>query len=205
MSKHLLKILFASTNPGKLIEIKQLFADVAVKVVTPGELCSEEVEVVETGDTLEKNALLKARTFAKLTKLVTLADDSGLFVEFLSGQPGVHSHRFAPGSDHDRNQHLLSLLKGVKNRQAYFRSVVCLYSPSDDKQYFFEGRVDGKICEQESGGEGFGYDPLFRPDGFDQTFGELGFEVKNRISHRAKAVQSLKLFLPKFLREIEYD
>jgi XTP/dITP diphosphohydrolase len=187
------QLLFATFNPGKLSEVRHILADV-VRVVSPAEL-SEVVlgDVEETGSTFAENALLKAQAALLEAKMPALADDSGLEVEALQGAPGVHSKRFISGSDHDRNAHLLKLMENHTNRRARFVTVLCLATPQET--LYFEGELQGTISLECRGTAGFGYDSLFIPDGFDQTLGELGSEVKNRISHRSKALEKVKKYL----------
>jgi XTP/dITP diphosphohydrolase len=201
-----MKLLFATRNLHKVQEVAALFTKGDIQVVSPANLgVSADFDVEETGTTFEANAELKARGFGLAVpasaQVLTAADDSGLCVEALNGQPGVYSKRFIPGTDHDRNLHLLKLLDGQTNRRAYFITVVALWDPTqgfdadDQSVKFFEGRVEGVIGTEERGTEGFGYDPLFIPDGYTQSFGELGLEVKNTLSHRARAFAKLQEYL----------
>ncbi len=200
MSKQL-TILVATANAGKLTEIKALLKDLPVKIVTPGDVLGKEVDVDETGKTFSENALLKAQTLAEKTSLSTIADDSGLCVEAIDGQPGVLSRRFIPGTDQDRNLHILKLLQRQNDRRAYFESVICFFDPRDSSIQYFKGRVDGMIATAEKGENGFGYDPIFVPDGFMETFAELGEAVKNKVSHRARAILKFREYLVKSLAE----
>lgn len=193
------KYLLASNNPHKLSEITAQLAGSTIQVVTPAEVgVPAEFDVAETGTTFAANAELKARAFSELTGLPAIGDDSGLCVAALDGQPGVHSKRWIPGSDADRNTYLLTQLKNFPQpaqRGSAFITVLALVYPSDPKTIFFEGRVDGKIAAIAHGEEGFGYDPLFIPDGYQHTFAELGVLVKNQLSHRARAVHQLCQYL----------
>ena len=155
-------------------------------------------DIPETADTREGNALQKARYIAERYHVNCFADDTGLEVEALGGQPGVHTARYAYPDRHDpeaNTRKLLDELKGQTNRHAAFRTVIALIL--DGKEYTFEGRVDGTIPLQPTGTEGFGYDPVFAPDETGITFASMGVEAKNRISHRARAVQALCRFLMK--------
>ncbi len=190
-------ILIATRNQGKIREIRTLLGEVGVDVVTPDAAgIADDFDVEETGDTFEQNAELKAKAFANaaVDKYVTLADDSGLCVNALGGDPGVHSKRFFSGTDSDRCEHILKLLSEKKDRSAYFIAVLCMYDPKKEQPEFFEGRVTGHIAFHKKGQSGFGYDPIFIPDGFDQTFAQLGPEIKNTLSHRARALEKMKKF-----------
>lgn len=152
-------------------------------------------EIPEPYDTFEENALTKAMTIHKYCSKNVMADDSGICVNALNGAPGVHSAYFAGlPRDDDRNlQKLLDELKGKEDRTAYYRALVCLVW--SETVYYFEGTCSGTIAEAAKGSGGFGYDPIFVPDGYDKTFGELEPEIKNRLSHRGKAVEKMIEFL----------
>ena len=189
------ELIFASHNRGKIAEIKQMLAPLNIKVLSADEINLPDVE--ETGTTFEENAVLKALTIAKLTKKPCLADDSGLCVNALGGRPGVYSARYAPNRDFDKamDKLLAELEKsGNADRSAYFACVLVLGYP-DGTYQSFEGRVNGKITKQKQGSGGFGFDPLFAPDGYEKTFAELGAEVKNKISHRGRALQKFVSYL----------
>ena len=189
------ELIFASHNRGKIAEIKQMLAPLNIKVLSADEINLPDVE--ETGTTFEENAALKALTIAKLTKKPCLADDSGLCVNALGGRPGVYSARYAPNRDFDKamDKLLAELEKsGNADRSAYFACVLVLGYP-DGTYQSFEGRVNGKITKQKQGSGGFGFDPLFAPDGYEKTFAELGAEVKNKISHRGWALQKFVSYL----------
>ena len=156
--------------------------------------CHEEIP--ETADTLEDNALMKARYIYQHYHTDCFADDTGLEVEALNGAPGVHSARYASGDGHDSEANmrkLLQELEGVENRKARFRTVFALIV--NGKEHLFEGIVNGTIIKVRRGTSGFGYDPIFIPNGYDMTFAELGNDIKNRISHRAIASDKLCKFL----------
>lgn len=192
------KLLLATNNQGKLSEMRAILSSLQVEVLSPEDVgVSKDFDVEETGTTFAENAELKARTFAQETGLLAVADDSGLSVVALNGEPGVYSKRFVSGSDSDRNQEILRRLGNEKNRAAFFTSILCLYDPIQKKALCFEGKVHGDIGFMEAGNKGFGYDPIFVPKGYTKTLAELGSEVKNTISHRAKSIQKLKKHLQK--------
>ncbi len=186
-------IIFATNNAHKIEEV-QAVLDEGFHLRTLGE-CGITEEIPETATTLEGNALQKARYVHERTGADCFADDTGLEVDALGGAPGVHSARYATDG-HDfaaNNRLLLHNLEGVADRKAHFRTVIALIL--DNKEYLFEGRVDGHIAESAAGCGGFGYDPLFVPDGFDVSFAEMSPEQKNAISHRGRAVRKLAEFL----------
>lgn len=189
------EIVFASHNEGKIKEIKKLLAPYGIKVKSALDMNLPDVE--ETGETFEENSLLKSRTIAKLVNKPCLADDSGLCVDALNGAPGVYSARYAPNRDFDKGmEKLLAEMEKSpnKSRNAHFSCVISLAWP--DGQYkIFAGQVDGKIAFHKMGAGGFGYDPLFVPEGFTCSFAQMSQEEKNKISHRGRAVEKLKDFL----------
>lgn len=190
-----LRLLLGSTNPGKLLELRQLLADLPLVVVSPQEVGLGAMEVEETGDTFLANAELKARAFAQASGLHTLADDSGLMVDALDGRPGVHSARYGgPGLDNaGRRRRLLDALRDVPPaaRTARFVCVITVAAPGLLTCTSVTGVCQGRIAEAESGTGGFGYDPLFIPDGYAETFGVLDETVKHQISHRGRATQQI--------------
>jgi XTP/dITP diphosphohydrolase len=197
------KLLVATHNKGKLIEIKEILKPLPLELIAlsdlpslnPNHLQLSQTDVKETGKSFEKNAQIKANFFAGKTKLLTVADDSGLVVEALGGFPGVTSNRWHTGTDRDRNLALLSKLDGKKNRTAKFVTVVCLSDPISLQDYFFTGEVEGRIAQSILGDEGFGYDPIFIPNNYQKTFAQLGIEKKNQLSHRQRAFVQLKQYL----------
>ena len=191
-----MRLVLATYNQGKLQEFRQLLADLNLEVVSCADLQPPVPDVEETGTTFAENALLKAQAVTDQTGELALADDSGFVVDFLNDAPGVYSKRFAPGSDADRNAAVLAQLDGVPvtQRRAAFVAVLCVTQP-DREPVYFEGRVAGSVAEASRGDQGFGYDPIFIPDGYTQTFAELGADVKNRISHRARAIEKLREYL----------
>lgn len=189
-----MKLVFASNNGHKLEEVRA--------ILTGHEVLSLRdigfvADIDETGDTLEANSLIKARTVAAFLSTHPMAidgvfsDDTGLEIDALDGQPGVHTARWAgePANDANNRRKALTLLQGQTNRNARFRTVISLIRGTKEEQV--EGLVEGAIATQESGNGGFGYDPLFIPKGYDKTFAELPAEVKNSISHRARAMKAL--------------
>ena len=188
-----MKIVFATNNAHKLAEVQAVLGD-AYELVTP-RMCGVEEEIPENQPTLEGNASEKSHYLRARTGLDCFADDTGLEVEALDGAPGVHSARYA-SDGHDfaaNNRLLLRNLEGVANRRARFRTVISLLV--GDEEHLFEGVVEGRIVERESGAEGFGYDLLFVPDGCDRTFAEMSPDEKNAVSHRGRAVRKLAAFL----------
>lgn len=187
------KLVFATNNAHKLEEIRQILGD-KIEVVSLADIgCTEEI--AETADTLEGNALIKAKYVYERYGLSCFADDTGLEVHALGGAPGVYSARYAGEhcSPKDNIEKLLLAMTGESERRAAFRTVIALID--DGEQYLFEGLVRGTIEKTPAGTQGFGYDPVFRPEGYEHTFAELGAEVKNHISHRAIAVQQLAEWL----------
>jgi len=190
------KILFASHNAGKIAEIRNMLEPLGVEVVSAEDINFPDVE--ETGETFAENSLLKSQTIAKALNTPCLADDSGLCVDALNGAPGVYSARYAPNRDFDKGiDKLLAEMADSedKSRKAHFSCVVSLAYP-DGKYELFEGRVNGKIAYEKMPGEyGFGYDPVFIPDGYDCSFAQMSKAEKNRISHRGRAMQKFKEYV----------
>ncbi|MGQ1889574.1 non-canonical purine NTP diphosphatase [Thermophagus sp. OGC60D27] len=188
-----MNFVFATKNKHKILEINSLLGnDKAVKSLS--ELGIEE-ELPETGRTLEENALQKARYIYKQLGINCFADDTGLEIEALNGAPGVFSARYA-GSDKNSKknmQKVLLELKNTQNRKARFRTIIALIF--DNKEMLFEGTVNGVILEEPRGLSGFGYDPIFQPDGYDLSFAEMSMAEKNKMSHRAFALQQLVDFM----------
>ena len=188
------KLVFASNNAHKLSEIRALLGD-RIEIISLSDLqCHDEIP--ETADTLEGNALIKARYVWEHYGLYCFADDTGLEVEALGGAPGVYSARFAGehASFEDNISLLLERLSGVAApRRARFRTVIALID--EYGTHFFEGSVDGEITLERSGDHGFGYDPIFRPEGREETFAQLTEQEKNSMSHRGRAVQKLVRYL----------
>lgn len=188
------RLVFATNNAHKLQEVSAILGD-SVELLSLNDIGCK-ADIPETADTLEGNALMKAHYIYDNYHVDCFADDTGLEVEALNGAPGVYSARYAGGDGHDSEANMNKLieeLKGKQNRKARFRTVIALII--DGKEYLFEGIVNGEIIEERRGGSGFGYDPIFIPEGYNETFAELGSEVKNQISHRARAVHKLCEFL----------
>lgn len=191
------ELLFVTHNSNKLKEARALVQGSPFELITL-DMVPELVQIddiPETGSTFEENAQQKVDFILARKKMSAFAEDSGLVVPSLDGLPGVQSKRWFAGSDADRNTQLLTMLEGQSDRKAYFIAVICLYEEPKDNYQFFTGTVWGNIAEQPSGEAGFGYDPIFVPDGYDQTFALLGAEVKHEVSHRARAFQALASYL----------
>lgn len=193
------RIVFATNNQHKLQEIRKILSP-EFEIVSLKEIgCHEDIP--ETGNTLEENALQKARYVSERYHISCFADDTGLEVEALEGAPGVHSARYAEGTDHDSEANMTKLLReleGKENRQARFRTVIALIELGEDETenvHLFEGIVEGHISTERQGTEGFGYDPIFVPEGYEKSFAALGETIKNHISHRARAVKKLAEYL----------
>ena len=192
-----MQIVFATNNENKLREIRNILGN-SFSLLSLGDLNIRD-DIPENEATLEGNALQKARCIHRLLKMNVFADDTGLEIEALNGLPGVNSARFA-GENKDFNANIdkaLQMMGSTSNRKARFRTVIALIL--DDREYLFEGIIKGKIISKRRGKEGFGYDPVFVPQGRDLTFAEMSLAEKNRISHRAKAFMKLRSFL------LQYD
>lgn len=196
-----MKIVFATNNQHKLREIREILGD-QFEILSLADIgCHEDIP--ETGNTLEANAHQKSEYVFDHYHIDCFADDTGLEVDALGGAPGVHSARYAEGTDHNSEANMDKLLRelgNISNRQARFRTVISLIqmeggNPVCSREYQFEGSVEGRIGHERHGNGGFGYDPLFIPEGYDKSFAELGEEVKNQISHRARAVKKLAEWL----------
>lgn len=191
-----MRIVFATNNENKLREIREILGN-KFEIVSLKDIGCQE-DIPETGVTLEENALQKANYVYQKYHLDCFADDTGLEVEALGGAPGVHSARYAEGTDHNSEANMKKLLDELKNnnnRKAQFRTVIALLI--NGKLHEFEGKVEGHIDTEKHGSEGFGYDPLFIPEGYDKSFAQLGENIKNQISHRARAVRKLADYLLK--------
>lgn len=198
------KLILSTGNNNKVIEIRNILKDLDIEVLSKKDINLGDLEVVEDGNTLEENSLKKAKALSEITDYMVLADDSGLFVDILNGEPGVHSSRYAgeEGNDRKNNLKLLKNLEGksLEERKASFKDVMVLIT-EDKKIYVVEGECKGTISYDFKGSEAFGYDPIFIPEGYDKTFGELGPDIKDKISHRAKALEKLKETLIDILNE----
>ncbi len=193
-----MKIILASNNKNKMREFRELLAGTDAEPISQRDAgCDFEVD--ETGTTFEENAFLKADAVLKATGCIAVADDSGLVVDALNGEPGIYSARYGFGhdaSDADRNRYLLGELGDEKNRRARFVCCVCCCLP-DGNTITARGECEGEILDVPRGSNGFGYDPLFRPLGYDVSMAELSADEKNAISHRGKAMRE---FIEKFKR-----
>jgi XTP/dITP diphosphohydrolase len=188
-----MQLIFATHNKNKLKEVKCLMPS-AITLLSLDDINFKN-EIEETSATIEGNALLKAQTIYKQTGRNCFADDSGLLVDALNGAPGVYSARYAgeQKNNEDNLQKLLFDLRNIETRDAHFKTVMALII--DGKEYQFEGIVTGKIISEKIGINGFGYDPIFLPDGYTETFAQLSSEIKNTISHRARALQKMLAFI----------
>ena len=186
------RLLVATGNPGKLVEIQSLLDNFEIELITPDQI-GITTQVEETGDTYEENASLKANAFAQLSGLITLADDSGLEVDVLNGLPGIRSARFSPlphATDADRRSYLLGmLLAHPRPWKAHFHCTVAIATPQA-KTYYAQGNCPGEIIPDERGKNGFGYDPIFLLSEIGLTMAELSMQEKNRLSHRARAIKA---------------
>ena len=189
------KIVLATNNSHKIQELKNISKELNIEFLTKSEIGQGDFDVEETEETLEGNALLKAKGLKKLIgDYIVISDDTGLFVDYLNGEPGVHSSRYS-GEDHNDEKNKGKLLENLKdvsleNRNAHFKTVIAMVEDGKD-DIIVEGVLKGKIAEEEKGTEGFGYDPLFIPEGYDKTFSQMGIDEKNKISHRYRALNAL--------------
>lgn len=190
------RLVFATNNAHKLEEIRAILGN-SIEILSLADIhCHADIS--ETADTLEGNARQKSRYVYEHYGLDCFADDTGLEVESLGGAPGVYSARYADGQGHDSQANMNKLLKEMEeknDRKAQFRTIISLIEKGEERQ--FEGIVKGQITREKRGESGFGYDPIFQPDGYETTFAELGSDIKNRISHRARAVAALCDYLRK--------
>lgn len=199
------KLIISTSNKNKVLEIKELLNHLDLEVLSKNELDIEKFETIEDGTTLEENSLKKAKDLKHRVEDMVIADDSGLFVDSLNGEPGVYSSRYAGVEGRD-DLNIEKLLKNIENkdRNAYFKTVISLIS-QDGKIYRVEGICKGTISMAPKGANGFGYDPVFIPVGYDETFAELGNEIKNKISHRAKALTELKKVIEELTKDDNYE
>ncbi|QSX05072.1 RdgB/HAM1 family non-canonical purine NTP pyrophosphatase [Sedimentibacter sp. zth1] len=196
------KIILSSGNEHKVKEIKKILEEFNIEIITKNEIGLKDFDVVEDADTLEGNAFKKAEELSKLVDGIVLADDTGLFVDALDGEPGVFSARYAGEGSNDEKNRLL-LLEKLKNvpmekRTAYFKTVIALVL-EDGSKYKTEGICNGRIAFEPNGNNGFGYDTLFIVEGLDKSFGEMTDKEKNSLSHRANALKNLKHILGELL------
>lgn len=189
-----MEIVFATHNQHKLEEVMQMLPE-NISLLSLDDIGFNQ-EIEETGDTFALNAAIKAQVISASTQRNVFADDSGLVIEALNGAPGVYSARYAgTGNSKDNIVKVLNELKGETNRNAYFIAVICLIL--DKKEYYFEGRINGTITQEIMGEDGFGYDPIFIPEGHSLSFAQMSPEQKNSLSHRGIAVELLHDFLLK--------
>lgn len=187
-----MELVFATNNAHKLEEVQQMVGDKFVLKSLADIGCDDDIP--ETGVTFQENAQQKTDYLFQKYQVDCFGDDSGLEIDALNGEPGVYSARYSGSRDMEKNIDLvLEKLQGQENRKARFKTVISLFL--DGEQHFFEGTVEGRIIASRTGTEGFGYDPIFIPEGYDQTFAEMSLEEKNKISHRSQAVAKLVGFL----------
>lgn len=186
-----MSLLFATGNIDKLKQVELMIDNLK----SPKDFDLDDIDVVEDGESLKENAYKKAKTYFDLTKVPTISDDTGLFVEALDNRPGMYAHRYAgeDASYKDNRDKLLSELKDIDNRDAYFKTIVC-YIDENGKDYYFEGVLLGTITKEEIGQYEFGYDQIFLPKGSDRTLGQMTEKEINQISHRSKAIESFVKF-----------
>lgn len=203
-----MRLILATNNSHKLSEIKDILGE-GFDILSLKDV-GINTDIEENGETLLENSRIKATFVASTLEknnypypFIVIADDTGLLVDELNGEPGIYSARYAGSEGHDSEANmrlLLSKLEGKENRKAHFSTFITYIEKTDayttDIKYF-EGRIDGTILKEKHGTEGFGYDPIFQPDGYDKSFAELGLEIKNNISHRARAIQQLADFINK--------
>lgn len=193
-----MKLVVASNNLGKIREIKDILKDLQIEVVSQSEAGFDDIEVIEDGQTLEANAKKKAQAIC--TNEMVIADDTGLFVRALDG-PGVYTARYAGehASDEDNRLKMLKNLEGIEDRYAEF--ITCMIVKYKDNYYMANGVCKGSIACEEKGENGFGYDSIFIPEGYNKTFAQLEDEVKNKISHRSKALEAVKILIGELINE----
>lgn len=182
-----MKYILATNNINKLNEIKPLI-NKDIKILTLKDL-NYNKDIIEDGETFKENAFIKAKTLYDEFKIKVISDDSGLLVKSLNNEPGINSKRYSNKGDYENNVKLLNNLKDIKDRSAKFVTVICLYDGNEP--IFFKGEMKGSISYELKGRSGFGYDPLFIPEGYNKTISELGPEIKEKISHRSSAIKKL--------------
>jgi XTP/dITP diphosphohydrolase len=199
-----MKVVLATNNPNKVKEVSEILRELGVEVFSLKDL-GISIEIEEDQNTFEGNARKKAHTIFELTKLPTIADDSGLMVEALNGEPGVFSSRYA-GEEHNYEKNNQKLLRELKDKpkphRAKFICVINYKTETEDE--IFIGETKGEIIDEPRGTNGFGYDPLFKPDGFNSTYAELPSEIKNKISHRYKALKKFRDYLSEKMQQRDY-
>ena len=189
------KLVLSTDNKHKIKEIKDILKDLDIEVLSKAEIALKDFNVLEDGRTLEENSIKKAKALKEKTSFMVMADDSGLFVESLDGDPGVYSARYAgeEANDAKNNEKLLEKMKDIplEKRNASFFSVIAIIT-EENEVLTAKGECKGHIAFKASGFNDFGYDPLFIPDGYDKTFAELSSDIKNNISHRSRALEEIK-------------
>lgn len=198
-----MKLLLCTLNDNKIKEITKALNKMPIDIITLFSLNDNE-DVNETGTTLKENAFLKAKHYGEKHQMLALGDDTGLEVDHLLGGPGIHTKRYAK-TDALRNEKLLRNLKNIANRNALFKTVICVYNPFKKEDYYFEGIINGFITKEPKGTHGFGYDPIFYVNEKNKTMAELSLEEKNEISHRGKAIKLLQEFLYENINNIWYS
>lgn len=198
------KLVVSTGNLDKIKEIKEILKDLPIEVIGKKDIGLEDLNVIEDGNTLEENSIKKAKALAEKIEYMVLADDSGLFVDILNGEPGIYSSRYG-GEEGNNGKNINKLLQELKDisldkRRASFKTVMVLIT-EDKETIIVHGQCKGTIGFELKGNKGFGYDPVFTPEGYDKSFGELGEGVKNKISHRAEALENLKAEILKLLEE----
>lgn len=198
-----MKLLLCTLNKNKIKEIKQFLKETSFSIITLFDL-NETTEVKEDGLTFKENALIKAKYYGDKHQIIAIGDDTGLEVDYLSGGPGVYTNRYEK-TPQKRNEKLLKELSDTDNRKARFKTVIALYNPFDKKEYYFEGVVNGEISKTMKGTLGFGYDPVFYIPELNKTMAEISIAEKNMISHRGRALKSLKEFLDENINYFWYS
>lgn len=189
-----MQVILASNNNGKIKEFRQILKQYDIEVLSLKDI-NFTTDIVEDGNTFMENALIKAKTIYDIYKLPVIADDSGICVNALNGEPGIYSARYGnKKTDNERTNYLLENMKGVSDRSAYFHCSIIFYI-SDNNYKHFDGRVYGSLDYLPKGENGFGYDVIFIPNGYNDTFGIMDSEIKNKISHRALAIKSFVEFI----------
>ena len=194
-------VFLGTNNEGKIKEFKEMLANLDLQWQTPKSL-NLNFEPEEQGDNFEDIALKKAMAWGQKHHLPTLVDDSGLYIDSLNGKPGIYSHRFFTGSGDDRNQHILKLMANIADdkRSARFICSLAFYDPQKEIKHVETGICEGKISLEIKGVHGFDYDHIFIPQGFNETFSELGMEIKNQMSHRRTALEKMIPFLTQWIK-----
>ena len=197
-----MKLLIASHNQNKISEIKDIFSDLAIEILSLEDIGFRK-KVEETGKSYEENAILKAEYMGRKAKMLTLAEDSGLEVDFLEGRPGIYSARYEEGDDRNRIDKLLKELQGIpkEKRKAKFIAFAAVYDPVKNKTKTFQGESEGYICKKPFGTSGFGYDPVFFNNDLGKTNAKVSKEEKNRVSHRGKALGKAKEYLVRIMNQ----